>query len=91
MSRLDQEFDVQPATETDLLQDPDYLTHTAREEGEWDYDKGIPILDGFRKLKDRGAISEEIDAYGHGWMRGALFAIARDAGIAEQCEVEAVV
>jgi hypothetical protein len=83
----DQEFDPQPADETDPYTDTEYVRWMAREEGETDQQRGISIRDGYRKLVERGADRDEIRAYLHGFSRGALFAIARDSGIAEHCEV----
>ncbi len=85
--RADQEFDSQPAAETDPYSDPEYVAWSARLEGESDHDNGIHFIDGYRKLVVRGADKDEINAYMNGWSRGALLAIARDAGILEHCEV----
>ena len=79
--REDQHFDVQAEEETEMLTDPEYLLWIATEEGETDHDLGVSLVDGCAKLRARGADEAEVGAYKIGWSRGALFNVARDAGI----------
>lgn len=91
--REDQDYDVQAAEETELQRDPVHAEWEAREEGERDFENGIDILDGFRKLRAQTppAAQRVIDAYCYGWSRGALYATAKEAGKSPWQELSAVV
>jgi hypothetical protein len=79
--RIDQDYPVQSADETDPYNDPDWIRWTAALEAQEDCQRGFGLSAGERKLTERGATQFEVVAYRAAYTAESLRRVLKDSGI----------